>query len=110
MFTPEGWEWLAKWVAEQVGNGGWIVVAGEGKSAAAPVRQVEVTDQHDGTYRLTAVAIFKEDDANFEWEKRLVKLPDQTVIDSLAEDMGRKAQGSEWEMTVNIDFPGDSGD
>jgi hypothetical protein len=108
MFTPEGWEWMAKLVADQVGNGGWIVIAGGGKSSAAPVKQVEVTDQGDGAYRLTAVAVFAEGDANFEWEKRLVKLPDGTVIDALEADLGRKAEGAEWEIAVKIDFGKDA--
>lgn len=104
MFTPEGWEWLAKWVSEQLGNGGWIVVAGDGKSGAAPAREVAVADNGDGSYRLTCVATFTEDDANFTWEKRLVKLPDGTVIDRVEEDLGRKAQGAEWDIAVKIDF------
>lgn len=106
MFTPEGWQWLAEWVGQEVGNGGWIVVAGGGKSGAAPITSATVSDNGDGTYVLTCVATFAEADANFEWEKRMVKLPDGKVIDALEEDLGRKAEGSEWQMTVKIDFPG----
>jgi hypothetical protein len=104
MFSPEGWRWLAERVAEQLGNGGWIVVAGDDTSAAAPAREVAVSDNGDGSYRLTAVATFTENDANFTWEKRLVKFPDGTVIDRVEEDLGRKAQGAEWDIAVKIDF------
>lgn len=104
MFTPAGWKWLSRWVAGEVGNGGWIVVAGEGKSAAAAAREVAVEDRGDGSYLLTCVATFTEDEANFTWEERLVKLPDGTVVDAVKEDLGRKARGAEWDITVKIDF------
>lgn len=103
MFTPEGWEWLANWVAGEVRNGALLVVSDGAQSASAPIATVEVTQDQD-SYVLTATASFAEGEANFEWKDRSIKLGDGTVIDSLREDLGRKAQGAEWDLTVQVTF------
>jgi len=105
MLTPEGWEWIADWVAGEVANGGFIIVADlEGHSGAAPVRSATVEKQENGAYRLTATAVFAEADSNFTWNKRKIKLADGTEIEAEEEDLGRKAEGAEWEIAVKIDF------
>lgn len=104
MLTAEGWKWLADWVAGEVSNGGWVIVAGDGKSGAAPVKTATVEDLDGGGYRLVVTAVFASADSNFTWAQRRLKLADGTVIDAEDEDLGRKAEGSEWEIAVKIDF------
>lgn len=51
---------------------------------------------------LILVATFGDGDANFEWRERLVISRDGVVVDREAQDLGRKAQGSEWTLEATL--------
>jgi hypothetical protein len=105
MLTPDGWQQVAEWLAGRIQEGAWVVVAdSQGQSAVATVSKVETKPIEGGGTRLTCSAAFPAADANFEWTKRSIKLADNTVIDREVEDLGRKVEGSEWEIEVGIDF------
>ena len=106
MFTPEGYKWLADWIAEEA-QGGWIVVSdGAGQSEVASITEIEVTEGESPT--VICRATFTGDRANFEWAKRAVKLTDGTVIDVNEDDAGRKVEGAVWDVEVEIEVSGSS--
>lgn len=111
MFTEEGTEWLGEWIAGELQNGAWIVVAdGQGESAVATITEAKYVTRDDGSTVVECVALFDEQNANFEWTKRSVKLNDGKIIDREVEDMGRKKQGSVWTIKVSIDVGTSGGD
>jgi hypothetical protein len=101
VFTPEGRTWLGEWIAEELMEGAWLVVAdGAGESAVATITDARYNEE-EGT--VEASALFDSDNANFEWAKHAVKLKDGTIIDREVKDMGRKQSGSVWTLKVSID-------
>lgn len=102
MFTPEGTEWLANLLATHL-QGGWIIISdGAGDSYPAPIETITVADDHS---QVLIAAEVGENEANFEWAKRSVKLTDGTVLDADESDGGRKAQGAVWTAEVAFDIP-----
>lgn len=104
MITPEGWERIARWQAGEIENGGLLGVTNGTVSAWATVSAVAVSALDGGGFRVAVEAIFAQDQANFEWTARSLKLADGTVIEAEPEDLGRKAEGAEWAIAVRIDF------
>jgi hypothetical protein len=103
VFTPDGYDWLARRLAEAV-EGGWIIISdGAGQSFPAPIATIEIQEEDDKR-RVLLSAEVGENDANFEWAKRSVKLTDGTVIDTDESDGGRKAQGAVWHAEVAFDL------
>ncbi len=110
MLTPEGAKWMADWIVERLLAGAWIVVSdGAGESAVATIAEARTVEQ-DGAYSVVAAATFGEEEANFEWSKRSIKLADGTVIDADETDAGRKVAGAEWAYEVTIDVGSASSD
>lgn len=109
MITPEGTDWLAKLIATHL-QGGWIIISdGKGESYPAPITSIEVQGETDDTEDpegriVLATAEVGENEANFEWAKRSVKLTDGTVLDSDESDGGRKVQGAVWTAEVAFDL------
>lgn len=55
-------------------------------------------------HRVIMRATFGENDANFDWRERGVKLADGTLVDRTVEDGGRKAPGSVWTVETVLDL------
>lgn len=103
MFTPEGLEWVGEWIAEELREGAWLVVAdGQGESAVATITEATYVVRDDGSSVVECTALFDSDQANFEWAKHDIKLANGTVIDRETEDLGRKASGAVWTLKVAV--------
>lgn len=103
MFTPEGLQWLGEWIAEELRESAWLVVAdGQGESAVATITEAVYKVREDGSSAVECTALFDSDQANFEWAKHDVKLKDGTIIDRETEDLGRKADGAIWTLKVAV--------
>lgn len=53
---------------------------------------------------LILVATFPDGVANFEWRERLVVSRDGVIVDRESQDLGRKAQGSEWTLEATLEL------
>lgn len=107
MLTPEGAAWLWR---NTVAEGSLSIVVSDGAQEASAVAEIKGIEVDDDGAVLTLLCAFGPDDANFEWRKREVRTKDGTVLDSLEEDQGRKAPGSEWSMEVSIELSGENDD
>lgn len=94
--TPEGAALTAATMRDVLADGQLEVSDGT-QSARADVVGAEVID---GELLLTAT--FAERDANFEWSQRTVIARDGTRYDAESGDLGRKAPGSAWALTVKL--------
>jgi hypothetical protein len=102
MLTAEGaqriWEILAG-QSDDTLDGGAILVEGGGQEARSAIEELSIAH---GV--LTATATFGEDFANFEWRHRELLTKQGVVLDAANEDMGRKASGHEWTITVEVEL------
>jgi hypothetical protein len=80
-------------------DAGELEVSDGQQTARAAITSAEVVD---GELRLSAT--FAEGDANFEWSQRAVITPDGTRFDVEPEDLGRKARGTAWDLTVALSW------
>jgi hypothetical protein len=104
VLTPEGTDWLASLIAEHL-KGAWIIISdGKGESYPAPITSIEVQGEGGEDRVVLATAEVGENEANFEWAKRSVKLTDGTVLDADESDGGRKVQGAVWTAEVAFDL------
>lgn len=100
MLTPDGVKWMAAWLVEEFRNA--VVVVSDGtQSADSPVASVETVEE-DGSTFVRLATEFGSDQANFDWARRAVRLPDGTEVDAEETDGGRKVGGQVWEYEVRI--------
>jgi hypothetical protein len=111
VLTPEGlahiWAMLTGQSDDSLA-GGFIEVGAGSDTDRQPIRNFVVA-QADGATRLTVDAEFGEERANFDWSQRSVLTKQGVVIDVEADDGGRKAVGSVWEIEIDIDLVAGTG-
>lgn len=89
-------------------EGGRVLIADgeeeEGRQEAAAVIDSATIDVVDGLVRLTLVARFGPDVANFDWRVREVRTAQGVALDRVVEDQGRKAPPTTWTTVAELDF------
>jgi hypothetical protein len=96
--TPRGVGHIWTLLAAELQAGGLIRI-GEGDTAAeAPVTSASVEQGPE----LVVTATFGADQAVGDWKRTAVVLPTGTELDVEEEDLGRKAGGSDWSLTVKL--------
>lgn len=73
------------------------------QTASAPFDSLTISSE-DGLERLTVVARFAADQANFDWRVQEVQTAEGIVLDRVEGDLGRKAAGSVWTTAAEIDL------
>lgn len=99
MLTSDGATRIAEILAGQFADAR-IVVANGSQEASAALDQAP--SSQDG--RLTFQATFGEQEANFDWSETRIVAADGTVLDVDRADGGRKAPGTEWTLTAEVDL------
>lgn len=86
---------------------GWRVRVSDGSQEAfAPLDGVVLADD-EGWSAANLTATFGELDANFEWTQRDIVSSSGVVVDTLIEDLGRKAVGAEWQVEAILQLAGE---
>lgn len=99
MLTPEGitqiWRMVAGMTDDQITT---VRVSNDTDEATVAVTALEITRGDV----LRAHASFREQDANFDWQRRELVTRDGVVIDRQVEDFGRKVLGAVWDVEIDM--------
>jgi hypothetical protein len=96
--TPEGAAAFALWASLPLSEA-VVVVRNDTQEARAFTQGPPVVT--GGVVTLTAV--FRENEANFDWQERQVVLGEE-ILDSERGDFGRKSEGAIWTVEVPIEL------
>lgn len=96
MFTDAGIAWLLQRMLEGMA-GARIYVTDNAGGKHSERADLSIEDN-----QIVLKATFGGDVANYDWKHRAVILPDQTVIDEIDLDGGRKVAGQVWNEEYRI--------
>jgi hypothetical protein len=98
VLTPRGVAHIWTLLARELEQGGRLRVSDGTQQAETAVATATVEDGPE----LVVTGTFPAGEASFDWLRQVVIAPGGTELDVADDDLGRKAGGSAWGLTVRL--------